>query len=219
MKDRLGLVGLAFSAACLLGIAGCSRGPARVALPKISASAAASAAMAKYDTDKDGFLNAKELEQCPALQSALKQIDTNNDGRVSADEIAARIAHWQESKQGLTSLAVKVSLDGQPLEGATVTLVPEEFLGSDVQKAVGVTDKGGVAGTTIEQPQTPGQRGVQPGFYRVEISKTAGGKETLPAKYNTKTTLGVEVAPDSPVVLSGAVFDLKSEETPSSSGG
>ena len=34
------------------------------------------------------------------------------------------------------------------------------------------------------------------GFYRVRISKQVNGKEAIPARYNTSTTLGIEVAPD-----------------------
>jgi hypothetical protein len=211
MNGRLAIVGLALLAACFLSVAGCSRGPARVLPPKINPSSAASAAMAKYDTDKNGFLDAKELEKAPALQSALKRIDTNGDGKISAEEIAARITKWQDSKLGLASVMARVTLDGQPLEDATVTFVPEEFLGLDIQKAIGKTNKGGAAGMTIEHPQTPGLRGVQPGLYRVEVSKMVDGKEIVPAKYNTQTTLGVEVAQDSPAMIYGAVFDLKSE--------
>jgi hypothetical protein len=64
---------------------------------------------------------------------------------------------------------------------------------------------------SIEHPQTPRQRGVQPGLYRVEVSKMVDGKETIPSKYNTETTLGVEVAQGSPVMIMGAQFELKSE--------
>jgi hypothetical protein len=211
MNRRLAIAGLASLAACFLSIAGCWRGPARVLPPKISPSSAASAAMAKYDTDKDGFLDAKELEKAPALRSALKRIDTDGDGKISASEIAARITTWQESKLGLATVRARVSLDGQPLEGATVTFVPEEFLGSEIQKAMGKTDNSGAAGMSIEHPQTPGLRGVQPGLYRVEISKVVNGKESIPPKYNTETTLGVEVAQDSPAMIYGAEFELKSE--------
>jgi hypothetical protein len=52
---------------------------------------------------------------------------------------------------------------------------------------------------------------VQPGLYRVEVSKMVNGKETIPSKYNTETTLGVEVAQESPAMIFGAHFDLKSE--------
>ncbi len=211
MNRRLVIVGLVLLAACSVYVAGCSRGPARVLPPKMSPGAAASAAMKKYDTSGDGFLDAKELEKAPSLRSALKQIDTNGDGKISADEIAARITKWQEGF-GLTTLRARVSLDGQPLEGATVTFLPEEFLGSDIQKAIGNTAKSGSAGMSIEHPPTPGMRGVQPGLYRVEISKMVDGKETIPAKYNTQTTLGVEVAQDSATISQGtAVFELKSE--------
>jgi hypothetical protein len=212
MNRRLTIVGLVSLAACSLVVAGCMQGPGRVHPPKISPSSAASAAMAKYDTNKDGFLDAKELEKAPSLRSALKQIDTNGDGKISADEIAARIAKWQESGLGLTTLTARVTLDGQPLEDATVTFVPEEFLGTDMQKAVGTTSKGGAANLSIEHPQRPGLRGVQPGLYRVEISKMVNGKETLPSKYNAETTLGVEVAQDSvSMIQGGAEFELKSE--------
>ena len=211
MNRRLAIVGLVLFSAFLLGVAGCSRGPSRVMPPKISPSGAASAAMQKYDTNKDGFLDAKELEKAPALQSALKEIDTNSDGKISADEIAARITSWQDSKLGMTTLLTRISLDGQALEGATVTFVPEEFLGNDIQKAVGTTGKNGTTMMSIEHPQTPGLRGVQPGLYRVEVSKMVGGKESIPAKYNTATTLGVEVAQGSPAMNAGVKFDLKSE--------
>ncbi len=212
MNRRMAIVGLAFLAACLPCIAGCRRGPARVLPPKISPSSAANAAMAKYDTNKDGYLDAKELEKAPALRSALKEIDANGDGKISADEIAARIAQWQATGVGLTTLTARVTLDGQPLEDATVTLVPEEFLGSEMQKAVGKTNKGGAAGMSIEHPPAPQYRGVQQGLYRVEISKIVNGKETIPSKYNAETTLGVEVARGAPGMAQGSVpFELKSE--------
>ena len=36
-------------------------------------------------------------------------------------------------------------------------------------------------------------RGVPPGWYKVEITKTG---ENIAAKYNTQTILGIEIAPD-----------------------
>ena len=59
---------------------------------------APSKAMEMYDTNKDGFLDAKELEQVPGLKAALKQVDTDHDGKVSQQEIASRIKNWAEDR-------------------------------------------------------------------------------------------------------------------------
>jgi hypothetical protein len=190
-----------FLAALGLLPAGCAGGSrSRVEAPDISPSGAAAAALAEYDSNKDGYLDAKELEQCPALKGALKTIDKDGDGRLSADEIADRLTGILGSRVGLLALACQVTLNGRPLKDATVTFVPEKFLGSAVRTASGVTDRDGVA-----SPAAGGAPGIQPGYYRVSISKKdAQGKETLPARYNTQTTLGQEVAPSArndPVVF------------------
>src|SRR5262245_3451268 len=58
---------------CLLLLAlcltGCSSGPPAVHAPALSPEEAGRQALAEYDANKDGFLDAKELEQCPALKS------------------------------------------------------------------------------------------------------------------------------------------------------
>jgi hypothetical protein len=38
--------------------------------------------------------------------------------------------------------------------------------------------------------------GVYLGLYRVKVSKQVGGRETIPARYNSQTELGCEVATD-----------------------
>src|SRR5262245_9454796 len=55
---------------------GCSP-PGTVAIPKISPESMSEQALAEYDANKDGALDAKELEKCPGLKSILKTIDTN----------------------------------------------------------------------------------------------------------------------------------------------
>ena len=211
MIRRLAMVGLLGTGVLLLLNSGCSSTPARVTAPSISASGAASGAMEKYDTNKDGSIDAAELEKAPALKEALDKIDANHDGKITADEITARINQWKDSKLGLTSMSVSIKLDGRPLDDATVTFVPEEFLGSAVQKATGKTDKNGMAMLTIANPPIAGLTGVQPGLYRVEISKQANGQETVPAKYNTQTTLGQEVALDAKGMQEGVKFELTSK--------
>jgi hypothetical protein len=153
---------------------------------------AANQALAEYDTNKDGALDDKELEACPGLRSALKRIDKNNDGRLTADEIADRLTFLQQ-EGAQAGVGVEVILDNKPLSGATVTLVPEKFLGPSLKPVSTVTDE---AGTGILQAEGASEA-IPPGYYRVEVSKkNAKGQEIILAKYNTKTILGQEIAPD-----------------------
>jgi len=195
------------SASCLLALAmgltaGCSGHPPIVE-PAFSPTEAAQRAIAQYDKNGDGNLDAKELEDCPALLSVLKELDTNKDGKLSAEEIAKRLQGFQESHIGLLGINCRVKLDDAPLAGATVTLVPEAFLGNSFKPAKGVSDE-----TGFVQLVTEGQEvaGVAFGYYRIEVSKKdGGGNETLPARYNTRTTLGKEV---SPLARSGMAISL-----------
>src|SRR5207245_2875774 len=81
----LALTGIALAAGCT------PANKRRVDAPSFSPSAAAKKAMEEYDTNKDGFLDAAELEKCPPLKAALEKIDTNKDGKLTADEIEARL--------------------------------------------------------------------------------------------------------------------------------
>ena len=54
---------------------------------------------------------------------------------------------------------------------------------------------GSIAGGPVSaQPNMPG--GLQTGFYRIHVSKKVNGQETIPAHYNTETTLGHQIAID-----------------------
>jgi hypothetical protein len=162
-------------------------------MPSVSPQEAASAAMAEYDTNKDGFLDLKELERCPALKNSLKKIDTNGDGRLSADEIAERIASFQETRTGLIAVPCRVLLDNAPLPGATVTLLPEKFMGTEVKPASGVSDARGAVVLRVEGHDQPG---IHWGYFRIEVSKKlAAGGEMLPARYNVRSVLGQEISP------------------------
>ena len=60
--------------------------------------------------------------------------------------------------------------------------------------------------------QTPG---VQCGWFRIEISKKdASGKEMIPAAYNTESTLGAEIALDTPNLERGLTLQLSSNPKP-----
>jgi hypothetical protein len=179
----------------LLALGGCSSSPTRVKPPAIDPRQAAQQALAEYDTNGNGFIDGDELKKSPALMSALKDIDKNGDGKISAEEITQRIEAWQASKLGIKVLQCKVLLDGAPLAGATVNLVPEKFLGPNVLPATGTTNEQGFVNLSIAASDpSPAKRGVHIGLYRIEISKQSNGKEMLPAKYNVNSELGQEVA-------------------------
>src|SRR5438309_9745763 len=81
-------------ALCLLP--GCGKGD-DLTPPTYSPDQAAKLAMAEYDTNQDGYLDAKELERCPAMKNSLDSIDTNGDHRLSAEEISARVRTYADS--------------------------------------------------------------------------------------------------------------------------
>jgi hypothetical protein len=182
---------------CLVGVVifliGCSGGPSRLSPPSVN-SGAGQAALEKYDANKDGSLSADELAKSPGLRIATARIDTNNDRLLSADEINGRITKWRESRLALSSMNARVRLNGAPLQNATITLVPDDILGPAVKTAIGTTDADGFA--TVVVSSDPDENGVHLGFYRIEISKKVKDKETIPARYNEKSELGVEVAHD-----------------------
>jgi hypothetical protein len=190
------MVGFVTAAGALIS-AGCSQGLPRLRPPSINASSAAAKAIAMYDTDKDGKLSGAELDKCPALKAALAQIDTTGQGAITAAQIAARIKQWQEKKIGRMRLDCIVSRNGKPLAGAEVKFVPEEFLGDDIKMASGKTNKNGRAWLSIPTTGPRDPPGVAFGFYRVEVTKAG---DNIPAKYNAETTLGIEVALDSPAI-------------------
>ncbi|MDY0166618.1 MAG: EF-hand domain-containing protein [Thermoguttaceae bacterium] len=185
--------------------AGCSGRPSRVHPPSINASSAGREAMKQYDLDGDGKVSGAELDKAPSLKFALSRLDTDGDGAVTADDVTARVGAWQESKVGRMSVVLTILSNGKPLEGATVTLDPEPFLGSDVKPATGVTDSSGLVMPSIETgPDDP--PGVAPGFYLVRVTKEG---MNIPPMYNTETVLGVELAQDVIELEEGITFDLR----------
>ena len=197
-----------------LCFASCSFGPARVKQPGINASAAGSSAIETYDKNGDGIISGDELEKAPALKAALPRLDTNNDKGVDTDEIAARVNAWKAMRTALASVRCHVTLDGQPLAGAQVVFEPEAFLGEEIKVATGATNQFGDVAPTVSKedrpdPSLPG--GAHFGLYKVRITKPANGRETLPAHYNSETTIGQEVAYDDPGIQNNNLtFALKS---------
>jgi hypothetical protein len=184
------------SAKCVLvfiSLAGCSRGPSRLVPPSVNANAGSSA-IVKFDADKSGSLDIKELTASPALKAAFARIDKDGDSKVTAEEIDRRINSWRESKVALTSVMATVRLDGRPLSGAQVSFVPESIMGDQTETATGTTNDRGMVRIRISE--TPEGRGVRPGLYNIRVSKVKDGHEQLPKRYADGTELGIEVVSD-----------------------
>jgi hypothetical protein len=166
-------------------------------MPPLDPAAIAKEAVSRYDANGDGKLDAKELKASPALCALLRTLKDHDAGHadsLTAEDIAARVNAW---KQGgvLFSNRTKVTLDGKPLADAVVTLEPEPYLGAAYHSSTGTTHAGGYA---YIASAAEGHPGVYAGLYTVRISKKVQGKETIPARYNEKSTLGREVAADVP---------------------
>jgi hypothetical protein len=184
--------------ACLL-LVGCSGGASRVHPVKIDVSSASSEAMELYDKDGDGAISGAELDAVPGIKKYISHYDRDGDKRVTRDEISTRLTDWSNQKLALLGAPLYVRLDGQPLGGATATLVPEPYLGPNVKPATGIVmDNGYVSLSHADEdlPKTSGGRpipGVFAGTYKLEITHP---NRKIPAKYNTATVLGEEVAYD-----------------------
>lgn len=194
--------------------AGCDRKPQRAEVPGHNPAGAAQQALTTYDKNSDGAIAGDELKAAPALVDnpglPMKLIDKNSDGKITSDEIQGRIQAWLDSKVGIMSFHCTVNMDGKPLEGAKVVFEPESFLGGAVNEATGTTGADGTAILAVDKAKLPDHlkdiSGMQTGFYKVKITHPT---ISIPAKYNTETTLGQEVSSDA-VGSINVTYDLKS---------
>lgn len=184
-------------------LAGCSTSPARFYRPKYDARAIGERAVAELDRDGNQLLDAHELAGSPALFADMEKLDRDGDRRLSAAEIGAKVDAWTAGGVGAVGIICWVTRGGQPVPNVQVTFIPEAYLGDVVKPAAGVTDSRGSASMTAEGQKSIGV--MQCGYYRVELSSVQGGKETIPAKFNSNTVLGADVRPNREVPIA---FDI-----------
>jgi hypothetical protein len=191
------------------GLVGCSQRASRISPVDIDASSASSEAMELYDKNGDGALAGDELNAVPGIKKYLSKYDRDSDQRVTRDEIATRLGEWGSQKLALMGRSYIVTLDGRPLEGATVTLVPEAYMGDAVKPATGTTAFNGLTRMSHADEDLPKSAngrpipGVKGGTFKIQVTHSS---RKIPAKYNTATELGDEVAydinvQDAPVTL------------------
>jgi hypothetical protein len=180
--------------ALLLTICGCFHNEDRLSPPRYSKSAISKAAFELLDENSDGRLELSEIELAPGLQVAMDTIDQNGDGSIDAEELAARISEYKQAGVGLRNEVYMFTVNGNALANADITFEPEPFFEGILQPAQGKTKSNGSTSLRIEGKPLPG---LACGMYRVSVSKkSSNGKEMLPKKFNSETTLGYEFPPE-----------------------
>jgi hypothetical protein len=187
--DRLRLTMFLF-----VGLAGCSAKSGAVheaSVPKYDAEAIAKAALAEFDKDGNGAIDSSEARACPALLGAFAGFDANNDKKITADEIKKRVETYAAGPTGSVPATIIVRLDAKPLADATVTFIPEACMGSVLKTATARTNPEGICGEF--QIDGKAYRGLPAGLYKIQVVKEGAN---VPARYNTQTTLGIEIFHD-----------------------
>jgi hypothetical protein len=192
---------LPIGAGLVILVTGCSGGQERIKPPRINPASAASQAMELYDTNHDGKLSQDELAKCPGVLISIERYDTNHDKQIDQEEFSTRLKSLLKNGTGATQLACMVSYQGKTLAGAKVVLEPEPYLGTDIQSAEGVTSNAGIAEVGMPPEKAPAalkaMKMIQYGTFKVRITHPS---ISIPAKYNTETTLGYETIPGEPTV-------------------
>jgi hypothetical protein len=174
----------------LTALGGCNSSPAPPSRPPLLPAEVARRAMELYDTNRDGRIDAAELKQSPPLAALAANLGPEAATGLTEEQITRRAEAWLKSPSGLAPQRLAIDLDSRPLAGASVTLEPDECMGPAYQPASGTTDAGGQC-----CPGNPHYGGLWLGLYRIRIAKPDGGRETIPARYNSQTVLGLETDP------------------------
>jgi hypothetical protein len=148
-----------------LSFVSCGRSKRFAIQKKYDPATAAAKAMEVYDRNQDGKLSAEEIKASPGLTDAASRIDKNRDGILTAGELQARF-QTLDSQAPSMLLHVDISLKRAPLAGASVTFVPELFMGDGLQSYVGTTTDAGVCDLKGERAET---LGIPSGFYQVKV--------------------------------------------------
>ena len=189
---------------CFVILTGCPGGSAPIAAPKVDPADAAAAAMAEYDTNKDGKISNSEAK-LTALDPKLGW-DADGDGSISESEISDRLTTYEAMQPGIQSMTCRVIYRRQPLRDAEVVFEPEGFLGDSIETATGTTDVEGYAEMVAEEvvKNDPTLRGIRASLYKVRITHP---EVNLPAKYNDETVLFFELSPME--MIDPPVFNLQ----------
>ncbi len=201
MRSRLWLTLSGFLVSMLF--VGCSGGPSAIKPPRLSPKSAVSQAMAKLDTNSDGMIDEDELESCPGLKAGLRTTDQDGDKKISEAELLERLETWATVTTGSFPVECQFIYNGKPVADTEVIFEPVFFLADSISPAKSTTDNTGAAAPKSEALP----HGMQFGYYTIRLN---GGTTPLPAKFNTESTLGIEVSHQARGIIAGGYrFDLK----------
>jgi hypothetical protein len=156
--------------------------------------------MDTYDANKDGKIDAAELDKCLALKYAMPRVDLSPaDKALTAEEVAARMEELQGQSKQMGVMIQIMSRQG-PVRGATVTLQREAFMGENQPAYSLTTDEAGSGMPALEGADKP-EMAIPLGFYRITIVAPGQAGEVV---------RGCEVADDSPT-SNRLVFSLQDE--------
>jgi hypothetical protein len=173
-------------------LTGCGPGSKDLKVPEWDPAVAAERALSDFDSNGDHKLSREELKKCPGLLAALALFDRDGDSAISADELKAKLQEFHEQQGAVVAVQCSVMKGGRPLEGATVTFVPEAFMGDGFKSAAGISKADGTVYPSIADGELPKElRGrvhaVPCGIFRVTVTHPT---VAIPAKYNTQTEIG-----------------------------
>jgi len=155
-------------------LAGCASKPSKVDMPKYDPEAFATTIIERCDADSSGSISQQEAEKAPGIVAAWGRYDANNDGNLTRDELVARAKQWADAGLGLASVRCVVRLNGAPVDGVMVKLVPDEAFASVLKPAECTSTSQGAAVMMIpaelQQTDLQGIGGMQFGLYTVEVS-------------------------------------------------
>ncbi len=174
---------------------GCHSGPTRISIPGVDAAAASAGALELADKDGNGAISKAEAVVAPSLLAEFDKYDANKDGSIDATEIESRIVSWTAWGAKVVPISFYVKMDGRPLEGAKVVLEPEPFMGAVLSRAESMVSGSGACGPSVPQELLSKEMpvGIFCGLYRMKVTHP---DKQIPTRYNEQTELGIEIAPD-----------------------
>jgi EF hand len=183
---------------CAVSTCGCSGQRGAVGGVAVDPGEASRSLIAERDKDGDGSLSSDELDGLAAISGRMDKFDHDHDGKISQLELQENLARVFDGRTGLLSATCQVTRNGRPLSGAYVYFVPIPLIEKVIPVASGVTDAGGVAKLSIQKEDLPKNAPsvsglIRPGLYFIEIKHPT---VNVPEQYNSKTTLGQEISPE-----------------------